>query len=164
MAPSGGKGGRSGGRGGRRSSTVRNSIASTPALDTYAGPTATDIASDSVEPIQALTTPVSATMGTPSGSSEPINASTAPSSTSDTPSSSTVRGTTCGRGTQAMKKAAKGRLTVDFNFTLMQAICDNAERFNNEIGYIVRTHCSFQYKEWRLVPPHIRAPLRDRLL
>ncbi|KAL5540362.1 hypothetical protein UlMin_043031 [Ulmus minor] len=69
-----------------------------------------------------------------------------------------------GRGTQAMKKVAKGRLSVNFKFTLMQAICDNAEWFNNEIGYNVRKHCSFRYKEWRLVPPEIRAPLRDRLL
>ncbi|KAL5568138.1 hypothetical protein UlMin_024713 [Ulmus minor] len=90
---------------------------------------------------------------------EPTPAST-PSITTPT----AVRGPTCGQGTQAMKKVAKGRLSVNFNFTLMQAICDNAERFNNEIGYTVRKHCSFRYKEWRLVPPEVRAPLRDRLL
>ncbi|PON62205.1 hypothetical protein TorRG33x02_279790 [Trema orientale] len=32
------------------------------------------------------------------------------------------------------------------------AICANAERFNNECGYIVRMHGSFHYKDWRHVP------------
>ena len=63
-----------------------------------------------------------------------------------------------------MKKGAKGRLYLNFNFTLMQAVCDNIERFNNDIGYIVRKHCSFWYKEWMLVPPEVRALLRDCLL
>ena len=79
-------------------------------------------------------------------------------------SDSNVRGVTCGRGTRVAKKAAKARLTVAFDFALNQAVCDNAERFNNEIGYIVRNHCSFAYKEWRLVPSNVRTPLRDRLL
>ncbi|XVF49897.1 hypothetical protein PTKIN_Ptkin04bG0052900 [Pterospermum kingtungense] len=61
-------------------------------------------------------------------------------------------------------KSAKKRLTVEFDFKLMQAICTNAEPFNNEIGYIVRKNCSLQYKDWRLVPPEVRAPLRQKLL
>ncbi|KAM6589518.1 hypothetical protein CsatA_012123 [Cannabis sativa] len=73
------------------------------------------------------------------------------------------RGPTCGHGTKVLKKSAKS-LTVTFDYKLNQAICDNAERFNNEIGFIVRQYCSFQYKEWRLVPPEVRAPLRARLL
>ncbi|KAM6547717.1 hypothetical protein CsatB_019393 [Cannabis sativa] len=62
------------------------------------------------------------------------------------------RGPTCGHGTKVLKKSAKS-LTVTFDYKLNQAICDNDERFNNEIGFIVRHYCSFQYKEWRLVPP-----------
>ncbi|CAH9140876.1 unnamed protein product, partial [Cuscuta epithymum] len=60
-------------------------------------------------------------------------------------------------------KSAKSRLTVKFDFDLMQAICDNTEVFNNEVGYILRTHCDLKYKEWRYVPEQERAPLREKL-
>ncbi|XP_052206195.1 uncharacterized protein LOC127810657 [Diospyros lotus] len=82
----------------------------------------------------------------------------------DAPEGSIVRRSTYGQRARKVKKHAKERLTVEFNFTLMQAICDNAEMFNNEIGYIVRKNCSFQYKEWRCVPSIVRAPLRHKLL
>ena len=82
----------------------------------------------------------------------------------DAPEGSNGRGSTYGQRARKMKKHIKGRLTVEFNFTLLQAICDNAEMFNNEIGYIVRKNCSFQYKEWRCVPSTVRSPLRHKLL
>ena len=82
----------------------------------------------------------------------------------DAPEGSNVCKSTYGQRARKVKKHAKGRLTVEFNFTLMQAICDNAEMFNNEIGYIVRKNCSFQYKKWRCVPSTVRSPLRHKLL
>ena len=82
----------------------------------------------------------------------------------DAPEGSNGRGSTYGQRARKMKKHIKGRLTVEFNFTLLQAICDNAEMFNNEIGYIVRKNCSFQYKEWRFVPSTVKAPLCHKLL
>ncbi|CAH9108457.1 unnamed protein product [Cuscuta europaea] len=60
-------------------------------------------------------------------------------------------------------RSAKSRLTVKFDFDLMQGICDNTEVFNNEVGYILRTYCDLKYKEWRFVPEEERAPLRDKL-
>lgn len=74
------------------------------------------------------------------------------------------RGVTCGKGARKAMKSAKGRLAVQFDFSLMQAICSNAECFNNEIGYIVRKYCSLRYNDWRYVPMHERAPLRHKLL
>ena len=56
------------------------------------------------------------------------------------------------------------QLSVTFNADCRQPVCVNAERFNNEIGFIVRTHGTFHYKEWRLVPEAVRAPLREFLL
>ncbi|KAH6763409.1 hypothetical protein C2S52_020842 [Perilla frutescens var. hirtella] len=49
---------------------------------------------------------------------------------------SNVRGITCGKGARKAMRSAKGRLTVQFNFALRLATCDNAEAFNNEVGYI----------------------------
>lgn len=82
----------------------------------------------------------------------------------NTEQSSRVRGITSGHGARRAMRSAKRRLTVEFDFSLMQAICDNAECFNNEIGYIVRNNCGLKYKDWRLVPLAVRAPLRDKLL
>ncbi|KAL8252194.1 hypothetical protein R6Q59_035887 [Mikania micrantha] len=33
----------------------------------------------------------------------------------------------------------------------------------HECGYIVRNNCSFQFKDWRLVPNEVRLPLRNKL-
>ncbi|CAH9088442.1 unnamed protein product [Cuscuta europaea] len=52
---------------------------------------------------------------------------------------SNVRGKTCSQGARKAMKSAKTRLTVEFDFDLLKTICANAEAFNNEIGYIVRT-------------------------
>ncbi|KAH6801401.1 hypothetical protein C2S52_001865 [Perilla frutescens var. hirtella] len=77
---------------------------------------------------------------------------------------SNVRGITCGKGARKAMRSAKGRLTVQFNFALRLATCDNAEAFNNEVGYIVRKDCSLRYKDWRVVPLEVKAPLRHKLL
>jgi len=82
----------------------------------------------------------------------------------DATEGSNVCKSTYGQGARKVMKHAKGRLTVEFNFTLMQAICDNAKMFNNEIGYIVHKNCSFWYKEWRCIPLTVRAPLHHKLL
>ncbi|XP_074341524.1 uncharacterized protein LOC141678959 [Apium graveolens] len=66
--------------------------------------------------------------------------------------------------TSKMARAAStGKLSVTFDANCRQPICLNAERFNNEIGFIVRNHATFSYKDWRLVPEHVRAPLRSYL-
>ncbi|KAH6805544.1 hypothetical protein C2S51_030375 [Perilla frutescens var. frutescens] len=75
-----------------------------------------------------------------------------------------VRGITCGKGARKAMRSAKGRLIVQFNFALRLATCDNAEAFNNEVGYIVRKDCSLRYKDWRVVPLEVKAPLRHKLL
>ncbi|KAM6568513.1 hypothetical protein CsatB_016498 [Cannabis sativa] len=75
------------------------------------------------------------------------------------------RGLTRGVKTASIAKAsANGKLPVTFDEECRQPICTNAERFNNDIGFIVRNHGSFHYKEWRVVPEEIRAPLRHYLL
>lgn len=75
------------------------------------------------------------------------------------------RKATRGMMTSKMARAAStGKLSVTFDANCRQPICINAERFNNEIGFIVRNHGTFSYKEWRLVPEHVRAPLRNYLL
>lgn len=75
------------------------------------------------------------------------------------------RKATRGLGTSKIAKAAAtGKLSVIFDANYRQPICSNAERFNNEIGFIVRNHGTFCYKDWRLVPEEVRAPLRIYLL
>ncbi|KAK1357569.1 hypothetical protein POM88_050825 [Heracleum sosnowskyi] len=75
------------------------------------------------------------------------------------------RKATRGMGTSKIAKAAAtGKLSVIFDADCRQPICRNAERFNNEIGFIVRNHGTFCYKDWRLVPEEVRAPLRNYLL
>ncbi|XP_074324585.1 uncharacterized protein LOC141661468 isoform X2 [Apium graveolens] len=75
------------------------------------------------------------------------------------------RKATRGLGTSKIAKAASsGKLSVIFDADCLQPICANAEKFNNEIGFIVRNHATFHYKEWRLVPEAVRAPLRHYLL
>ncbi|XP_074323660.1 uncharacterized protein LOC141660568 [Apium graveolens] len=75
------------------------------------------------------------------------------------------RKATRGLGTSKIAKAASsGKLSVIFDADCLQLICANAEMFNNEIGFIVRNHATFHYKEWRLVPEAVRAPLRHYLL
>ncbi|KAH6764704.1 hypothetical protein C2S51_015953 [Perilla frutescens var. frutescens] len=60
----------------------------------------------------------------------------------DSTRNSNVRGIICGKGARKAMRSAKGRLSVQFNFALRLAICDNAEAFNNKIGYIARNDCS----------------------
>ena len=76
---------------------------------------------------------------------------------------SAKRGVTCGKGARKAMKAAKKRLSVEFNFDARRVICDNESPFKYECGYIVRKNCSLQYKEWRLVPLEDRLPLRHKL-
>ncbi|XP_063944594.1 uncharacterized protein LOC108203730 [Daucus carota subsp. sativus] len=71
------------------------------------------------------------------------------------------RKATRGMATSKIAKAsATGKLSVVFDADCRQPICNNAERFNNEIGFIIRNHGTFGYKDWRLVPEEVRAPLR----
>ncbi|XP_062094056.1 uncharacterized protein LOC133800099 [Humulus lupulus] len=75
------------------------------------------------------------------------------------------RGVTRGLTTTTIAKASStGKLLVTFNAECRQPICTNAEKFNNEIGFIIRNHGTFHYKEWRMVPEDVRAPLRHYLL
>ncbi|XP_062078591.1 uncharacterized protein LOC133783073 [Humulus lupulus] len=71
---------------------------------------------------------------------------------------------TCGLTTTTIAKASSTRkLSVTFNAECRQPICTNAEKFNNEIGFIIRNHGTFHYKEWIMVPEDVRAPLRHYL-
>ena len=80
-------------------------------------------------------------------------------------SSDTMRGPTRGVRTIATARSSTaGKIPMVFDSECRQPICVNAERFNNEIGFIVRNHGTFAYKEWRAVPPEVRAPLREYLL
>ncbi|KAK1366022.1 hypothetical protein POM88_041583 [Heracleum sosnowskyi] len=75
------------------------------------------------------------------------------------------RKATRGMGTSKIARASStGKLSVVFYANCRQPICRNAERFNNEIGFIVRNHGTLCYKDWRLVPEEVRAPLRSYLL
>ncbi|XP_062076208.1 uncharacterized protein LOC133780557 [Humulus lupulus] len=75
------------------------------------------------------------------------------------------RGVTRGLTTTTIAKASStGKLSVTFNAECRQPICTNAEKFNNEIGFIIQNHGTFHYKEWRMVPEDVRAPLRHYLL
>ncbi|KAF4363470.1 hypothetical protein F8388_016598 [Cannabis sativa] len=80
-------------------------------------------------------------------------------------SSFKTRGATRGMTTASIAKASSsGKLSVIFDAECRQPICTNAEKFNNEIGFIIRNHGTFHYKEWRMVPEEVRAPLRHHLL
>ncbi|CAH1454260.1 unnamed protein product [Lactuca virosa] len=81
----------------------------------------------------------------------------------DTDTTSAKRGLTCGKGARKTMKATNKRLTVKFNFKTRQVVCDNVSAFMYECGYILRSNCSMQYKEWRHVPEEARLPLRHRL-
>lgn len=75
------------------------------------------------------------------------------------------RKATRGLGTSKIaKEALGGKLFINFDADCLQPVCINAERFNKEIGFIVRNHAIFHYKEWRLVLEAVRAPLRHYLL
>ncbi|KAF4402227.1 hypothetical protein G4B88_017739 [Cannabis sativa] len=75
------------------------------------------------------------------------------------------RGATRGMSTTTIAKASStGKLSVTFDAECRQPICTNAEKFNNETGFIIRNHGTFHYKEWRMVPEDVRAPLRQYLL
>ncbi|PON64027.1 hypothetical protein PanWU01x14_127940 [Parasponia andersonii] len=97
----------------------------------------------------------------PPSSQAPFSSTADPSVTTST----AVRGPTCGKKTVLLAKSATGgNLSVTFDALCCQPICVNAERFNNEIGYIVSHHNIFHHKEWRLVPENERAPFREYLL
>lgn len=99
-----------------------------------------------------------------SSAAEPQLTSNGSTTNTNTGQNSRVRGITCGKGARKAMAKAKGRLRVEFDFRAGKAICANAECFNNEIGIIVRSDCSLQYKEWRCVPKFVREPLRAKLL
>ncbi|PON49270.1 hypothetical protein PanWU01x14_231450 [Parasponia andersonii] len=99
----------------------------------------------------------------PPSSQTPSCSTAYPSAT--TSGSEAVRGPTCGKKTILIAKSAtSGKLPVTFGAACHQPICVNAERFNNEIGYIICHHGIFHHKEWRLVPEDERAPLQQYLL
>ncbi|POO01053.1 hypothetical protein TorRG33x02_032360 [Trema orientale] len=97
-----------------------------------------------------------------------LPSSQAPYSLTADPSATTstvVRRPICGKKTILFAKfATGGKLSVTFDAAYCQPICVKDERFNNEIGYVMRHHGIFHHKEWRLVPEDERAPLREYLL
>lgn len=87
-----------------------------------------------------------------------------PTTNTEARKNSNVCGLTTGKGARKAMMKAKDRLSVEFDFRLMKAICNNAEAFNNEIGNNVRNYCSLQYKDWRSVPENDRKTIRLKLL
>ncbi|PON76990.1 hypothetical protein PanWU01x14_029990 [Parasponia andersonii] len=74
-------------------------------------------------------------MGDPLSSQTPSCSTAYPSAT--TSGSGAVRGPTCGKKTVLIAKSATGgKLPITFEAPCRQPICVNAERFNNEMGYI----------------------------
>ena len=63
-----------------------------------------------------------------------------------------------------VRASVSGKMFVVFDSEYCQIICVNVERFNNEIGFIMHNHGTFASKEWKVVPPKVRAPLREYLL
>ncbi|PON92328.1 hypothetical protein TorRG33x02_118330 [Trema orientale] len=104
--------------------------------------------------------PPSSSTSTGSAIGSSATRSDAPSSTEPSVTTRKVRGLTRCKGTVNIARAVTtSKLSISFDSNCQQAICDNAELFNNECGYIVCKHRSFHYKDWRHVPEEIRAPL-----
>ncbi|KAL8242048.1 hypothetical protein R6Q59_012350 [Mikania micrantha] len=61
-----------------------------------------------------------------------------------------------------MKMSMK-RLPLEFDFQTRRVISETGSAFMHECGYIVRNNCSFQFKDWRLVPNEVKMPLRLKL-
>ncbi|KAL8249730.1 hypothetical protein R6Q59_006598 [Mikania micrantha] len=60
-------------------------------------------------------------------------------------------------------KTSKMRLPLEFDFQTRRVTSKTNLAFMHECGYIVRNNCSFQFKDWRLVPNEVRLPLRHKL-
>ncbi|KAL8249935.1 hypothetical protein R6Q59_006803 [Mikania micrantha] len=73
------------------------------------------------------------------------------------------RGSTCGKGARKIMKTSMKRLPVEFDFQTRRVISETDSAFMHECGYIVRNNCSFQFKDWRLVPNEVKMPLRHKL-
>ncbi|KAD4585415.1 hypothetical protein E3N88_23016 [Mikania micrantha] len=60
-------------------------------------------------------------------------------------------------------KTSMKRLPLEFDFQTRRVISETNSAFMHECDYIVRNNCSFQFKDWRLVPNEVRMPLRYKL-
>ncbi|KAI7727916.1 hypothetical protein M8C21_013244 [Ambrosia artemisiifolia] len=74
-----------------------------------------------------------------------------------------TRGITCGKGARNAMKVSKKKLPLEFNIQMLRVVCQNDSSFMHMCGYILRTNCSLQYKDWRLVPNVDRTTLRHKL-
>ena len=78
--------------------------------------------------------------------------------------STLTRGCTIGKDTSiAAASSEGGKLPIRFDAKLCVPISEHAERFHNDIGFIMRSHAPYCFREWRLVPETTRASLRERL-
>ena len=78
--------------------------------------------------------------------------------------STLTRGCTIGKDTSiAAASSEGGKLPIRFDAKLCVPISEHAERFHNDIGFIMRSHAPHCFREWRLVPETARASLRERL-
>ncbi|KAL8242045.1 hypothetical protein R6Q59_012347 [Mikania micrantha] len=73
------------------------------------------------------------------------------------------RGSTCGKGARKIIKTSMKRLPLEFDFQTRRVISETGSAFMHGCGYIVRNNCSFQFKDWRLVPNEVKMPLRLKL-
>ncbi|KAL8199717.1 hypothetical protein R6Q57_013285, partial [Mikania cordata] len=73
------------------------------------------------------------------------------------------RGSTCGKGARKIMKMSMKRLPLQFYFQTRRVISETDSAYIHECGYIVRNNCSFQFKDWRLVPNEVKMPLRHKL-
>ncbi|KAD6796237.1 hypothetical protein E3N88_07133 [Mikania micrantha] len=71
-------------------------------------------------------------------------------------------GGTCGKGARKIMKTSMKRLPLEFDFQTRRVISETDSAFMHEYGYI-ENNCSFQFKDWRLVPNVVRMPLRHKL-
>ena len=75
-----------------------------------------------------------------------------------------TRGLTIGKGTSVAAASSEGgKLPIRFDAKLCVPISEHAERFHNDIGFIMRSHAPHCYKEWRIGPETTRASLQERL-
>ncbi|KAL8244058.1 hypothetical protein R6Q59_010316 [Mikania micrantha] len=73
------------------------------------------------------------------------------------------RGSTCGKGARKIMKTSMKRLPLEFDFQTRRVISETDSAFMHECSYIVRNNCSFQFKDWRVVPNEVKMLLRHKL-
>ena len=63
----------------------------------------------------------------------------------------------------AAASSEDGKLPIRFVAKLCVPISEHAERFHNDIGFIMQSHARHCYKEWRIISKTARASLQERL-